>query len=818
MNIFANMRMRPKLICLFLLAGVIPALIIGLWTARLSSNALLSKSFAQLETTQKIKTTQVERFFKQQTGSMEVFAENPYFVEAFGKFASSFMAAGGSEGGKVRGLGGGEFESPNSYKSVIRRYNDAIVSYAQRNGFADLLFLTSAGQTCYTVRKGSDLGSDMATAAPSLHALFLRVAKNKQSAISDMAPYTPDKGTPAQFIAVPVLNRETLLGVAVLRVNLGALSAIMLEREGMGESGETYLVGPDGRMRSDSWRDNQNRSVSSSFQGTAEENGIQTAAVQAAIGGKTGAMEDTDFSGVQTLAAYGPVRIGDMTWALVADIYTDEVNAPISRLFVSVAAMLVGMALVVAIAALLVSNSITRPLQAVQGYARDIAHGNLNSEVSCSLSGELGELSDDICSMVGELKERLGFAQGVLTAIPIAAFTTDRENKISFVNQALLTHVDRDGAPDQYVGMDAGELLHGSRQETDSTRAIREESTIDREGEMQTIKGNSRIARTVVTPLYDLDNMLIGCIQLIVDLTELRTQQEAMRRKNSIIEKAAADADAISEQVSSAAEELAAQIEESTKGSEVQRERTDQTTTAIEQMNSATREVAHAASTASENAATAVQTAKHGSTVVERVVASIDEVRERSDNLKSLLGNLGVQAEGIGKIMGVISDIADQTNLLALNAAIEAARAGDAGRGFAVVADEVRKLAEKTMTATREVDAAVTAIQQGTQKNIEEMNAASESVQTTTDLAGEAGDALGEIVTVIEQTGDNVRDIAAAAEEQSATSEEINRAAGEISVIAAQTAANMSQSSDAVADLARLAQELRSIIRNMQQE
>ena len=64
-------------------------------------------------------------------------------------------------------------------------------------------------------------------------------------------------------------------------------------------------------------------------------------------------------------------------------------------------------------------------------------------------------------------------------------------------------------------------------------------------------------------------------------------------------------------------------------------------------------------------------------------------------------------AEGIGRIMNVISDIADQTNLLALNAAIEAARAGDAGRGFAVVADEVRKLAEKTMTATKEVGDAI---------------------------------------------------------------------------------------------------------------
>lgn len=77
---------------------------------------------------------------------------------------------------------------------------------------------------------------------------------------------------------------------------------------------------------------------------------------------------------------------------------------------------------------------------------------------------------------------------------------------------------------------------------------------------------------------------------------------------------------------------------------------------------------------------------------------------------------LGGQAENIGKVLGVINDIADQTNLLALNAAIEAARAGDAGRGFAVVADEVRKLAEKTMLATKEVGNAILAIQNSAQK------------------------------------------------------------------------------------------------------
>ncbi|UZP65845.1 methyl-accepting chemotaxis protein [Desulfovibrio mangrovi] len=819
MNIFANLRMRPKLITLFLLAGALPALIIGLWTARLSSQALLEKSLAQLATAQKIKTIQVERFFSQQMGTVEVFAQNPYFIEAFAKFSSAFMASGGSSSGKVKGLGNGEVEAPNSYKSVMRRYDEAIKNFQQSNGFRDILFLTANNaQICYTAQKGADLGASVSDFKSVLSNLFTTAIEKKSATIGDMQPYEPDGNTPAQFLAAPVFNGETLLGTVVFRMNLNALSNIMLEREGMGESGETYLVGSDFRMRSDSWRDNDNRSVTKSFSGTPDANGIRTAPVKSALSGTTGADETTDFAGKLTLAAYGPVKVGDMTWALVADIYKEEVQAPITRLYTSVAIMLLVVAALVALAALMVANSITNPLKAVQGYARNIAQGNLNSEVGCTLSAELGELSNDICTMVGELKVRLGFAQGVLNAIPIAVVTTDRQDRITFVNQAMLDHADRDGTPESFIGMHVGEFIYGEVRDTYSSRAIREERTLDDEGTMQTRKGNTRISRAVATPLYDLDNELIGCIELIVDLTELRTQQEAMRRKNDIIEKAAADADAISEQVSSAAEQLAAQVEESTRGSEIQRERTGQASSAIDQMNTATLEVAQAASTASENATTAVNTAQHGSTVVERLVQSIGDVRQKSDTLKSLLADLGVQAEGIGKIMGVISDIADQTNLLALNAAIEAARAGDAGRGFAVVADEVRKLAEKTMNATREVDAAVTAIQQGTRKNIEEMESASKSVDTTTSLAGEAGDSLREIVSVIEQTGDNVRAIATAAEEQSATSEEISHAAEEISVIASETAHNMTQSSEAVADLARLAQELRTIIQDMQKE
>ncbi|WP_353118612.1 methyl-accepting chemotaxis protein, partial [Nitratidesulfovibrio sp.] len=133
----------------------------------------------------------------------------------------------------------------------------------------------------------------------------------------------------------------------------------------------------------------------------------------------------------------------------------------------------------------------------------------------------------------------------------------------------------------------------------------------------------------------------------------------------------------------------------------------------------------------------------------------------------------------------------------------------------AVVADEVRKLAEKTMNATREVDEAVRAIQTGTRENIRGMEEASGAVGRSTELATVAGRSLGDIVTIVQTTADQVRSIATASEEQSAASEQINRGTEEVNRIAVETADAMNQSAAAVAELARMAGELRGLVEEL---
>ena len=292
-----------------------------------------------------------------------------------------------------------------------------------------------------------------------------------------------------------------------------------------------------------------------------------------------------------------------------------------------------------------------------------------------------------------------------------------------------------------------------------------------------------------------------------------RAKAENARREG--LQEAASKLEAIVARIASSSEELAGQIEESSKGAGVQRARASETATAMEQMTSTVMEVARNAAEASQASEEARNQAATGAKVVDSAVNAIGEVSEKAASLARGLSSLGEQVEGIGRVMGVISDIADQTNLLALNAAIEAARAGDAGRGFAVVADEVRKLAEKTMNATKEVGDAVRAIQSSTSENIREMNEAEESVQKSTELAQNAGEALSRIVTLVEGSTDQVRAIATASEEQSAASEQINRGTSEINEIAASTAEAMAESTKAVTDLANMAQQLNTLVEEL---
>lgn len=395
-----------------------------------------------------------------------------------------------------------------------------------------------------------------------------------------------------------------------------------------------------------------------------------------------------------------------------------------------------------------------------------------------------------------------------LNNAPIPLMSLDKDMNILFLNKIGL----------EVIGKDFSEVKNGKCYKFFNTEDCQTERCACKQ---VILSGDNCVSETIArpqgeeiyikyfgNPIVGEKGEIIGAFEYVLDITDIKKAQLKLSEL-------AKDGEIIGERLVSAAEELSAQVEQSSKGSKVQKQRAEETATAMEEMNASVLEVAKNASVAAENAEKAKEVAEEGARVVEKTIRTILEVKEQANFLVKNMQSLQQQAEDIGKVVGVISDIADQTNLLALNAAIEAARAGDAGRGFAVVADEVRKLAEKTMGATKEVEESITSIQSVSKDNFVAMEKMDKIVISCSEEAELAGKALKRIVEMSQNTLAQVQAIATASEEQSTASEQIAKSTEEINRISEETSRAMQDAADAIAELSRLAQNLNTIISEM---
>ena len=262
------------------------------------------------------------------------------------------------------------------------------------------------------------------------------------------------------------------------------------------------------------------------------------------------------------------------------------------------------------------------------------------------------------------------------------------------------------------------------------------------------------------------------------------------RVKDAVNAAAAALHEAVSQvsesaaQVSSAAAQIASSSQSVASGAAAQASSLGETASQLESLASATRKATEDAQQASGLARSARGAAGDGAAAMEQMSAAMVKIR--------------AAAEGTSQIIKDINEIAFQTNLLALNAAVEAARAGDAGRGFAVVAEEVRSLALRSKEAAAKTEALIH----------DSVKQAVEGVAT----AGHVNEKLGEISAGVARASELVAGIAAAAQEQAAGIEQVNRALAEAEKVTQQNAASSVQSSAAAAELSGQAEELADMV------
>jgi len=261
-------------------------------------------------------------------------------------------------------------------------------------------------------------------------------------------------------------------------------------------------------------------------------------------------------------------------------------------------------------------------------------------------------------------------------------------------------------------------------------------------------------------------------------------------------------------QVAAAAGELHDTADRMAAGTEELAAQASTVATAGEEMAATAADIAQNCLRAAEEGGKANDAALAGAAVVEKAVATMQQISDRVKESSRTVASLGARSEQIGEIISTIEDIADQTNLLALNAAIEAARAGDQGRGFAVVADEVRALAERTAQATREIGAMIHAIQQETQQAVQAMEEGVVQVAQGTEETGRSGEALNRIVQQIATVTGQLQQIATAAEEQTATTSEISSNIHQMTVVVQEASRGAQASATAATRVSLLAEDL----------
>ena len=280
------------------------------------------------------------------------------------------------------------------------------------------------------------------------------------------------------------------------------------------------------------------------------------------------------------------------------------------------------------------------------------------------------------------------------------------------------------------------------------------------------------------------------------------------------------------EQSAQASNQIATAITDVAAGATAQMEAANETSAVVEQMSAGIQQIAANANEVSDQSAQAADKARNGDKEVEKAVSQMKQIEDTVNTSARVVVKLGERSREIGQIVDTISGIAGQTNLLALNAAIEAARAGEQGRGFAVVAEEVRKLAEQSQEAAKKIAGLIGEIQGDTEKAVVAMNEGTQEVRRGTEVVNAAGSAFKDIMAVVDQVSDQVKEISAAIQQMATGSQQIvasvkkiddlsKKSAGESQGVSAATEeqlASMEEIATSSQALASLAQDLQTAV------
>ncbi|QDZ11806.1 methyl-accepting chemotaxis protein [Devosia ginsengisoli] len=636
----------------------------------------------------------------------------------------------------------------------------------ERRGYYDVLLFDTNFNNVYTVSKDADFATNFAEGGgPWADSDLGKVVRSAMAGeagqvfLSDFAPYGPSGGAPASFIASPVFDQGFLIGVLAYQMSTGRIGEVLDRTQGLGESGETYLVGQDGLVRNDAARTEDNDVLVLSLQGDA---------VSAALAGTAAIGPLSHHEGAAYVAASEPLTFGGVDWAVVALESEADISAPSAGLRNTM--LVIGLVLLAlaAITSILIARTITRPITRLTDAMAEIAGDKLDAVVpGLERADELGYMAEAV-----DVFRSNGLKMRDLRSAELD-MSEERARRVTVI-QGL----------QQDIGAVVGAAIDG-----DFSRRVGTELD-DPELRQLALDVNDLVA-TVDRGLTETGSVLASLAR--ADLTHRMTgdYKGAFARLKQDTNGVAEQLGDIITQLRGTSGTLKTATGEILSGANDLSERTTRQAATIEETSAAIEQLSR---TVVDNAAQAEQASQQARTVSSEAEASGAVMGEAT----GAMDRITQSSAKISNIIGLIDDIAFQTNLLALNASVEAARAGEAGAGFAVVAVEVRRLAQSAASASSDVKALI--------------EQSADEVKGGTRLVASAAERLVVVQEAIRANATMLDGIARASREQAASIDEVNVAVRQLDEMTQHNAALVEETNAAIEQTEAQANELDRVI------
>ena len=387
-----SLRLTPKLIASYLLIGLIPFAVVAFVSQMEAGTALEQQAYNQLDAVKKIKKSQVEALLERTRLDITALGNADFVYEAFEALRVYHV--------KMNTPPDGAYDvSTEEYNQIWEDYGTPLAKFAKSYGYDELYMIcTSHGHVMYTALKGPELGTNIGldpngpyNTSP-LNELWKKIRESGKVEVVDFTPYEPNDNKYTGFMGAPIHNPSgKMIGLVAFRIPTAPLEAIANERSGMGETGDTYLVGlKDGVT-----------SLRTSVPGMLSKNPnlqlgyeLESEYINQAMAGETGVGHFIDTSGNGIIASYIPIEFEGVKWAAISKIDESEAFSAVSTLQFQILIMAAIGAALIAVAGLFIAKSVANPIIGMTSSMGVLADGNLEVDIpSREREDEIGDMA-----------------------------------------------------------------------------------------------------------------------------------------------------------------------------------------------------------------------------------------------------------------------------------------------------------------------------------------------------------------------------------------------------------------------------------------